>query len=197
MPRLVRARLARLAQANFASMKCVVALALALTAQATAGDSRFTTLVAALKAAGLVDALSGDGPFTVFAPTDDAFAALPAGTVESLLLPENLTTLQDILKYHVVPAKVLSTDLSLNQKAPTLEGSDVTVTSLDPVKINESEVIQADVMASNGVIHVIDAVLMPPSDEEPTKGPTAMEESDSAGRASLAVAAAAAVAYVL
>ena len=144
-----------------------------------------------------MDALSGDGPFTVFAPTDDAFAALPAGTVESLLLPENLTTLQDILKYHVVPAKVLSTDLSLNQKAPTLEGSDVTVTSLDPVKINESEVIQADVMASNGVIHVIDAVLMPPSDEEPTKGPTAMEESDSAGRASLAVAAAAAVAYVL
>merc|ERR1719420_1006354 len=162
-----------------------------------AGDERFTTLVAALKAAGLVDALSGDGPFTVFAPTDDAFAALPAGTVESLLLPENLTTLQDILKYHVVPAKVLSTDLSLNQKAPTLEGSDVTVTSLDPVKINESEVIQADVMASNGVIHVISSVLMPPSDDEPTKGPTAMEESDSAGRASLAVAAAAAVAYVL
>ena len=157
MPRLVRARLARLAQANFASMKCVVALALAFTARASA----------------------------------------TAGTVESLLLPENLTTLQDILKYHVVPAKVLSTDLSLNQKAPTLEGSDVTVTSLDPVKINESEVIQADVMASNGVIHVIDAVLMPPSDEEPTKGPTAMEESDSAGRASLAVAAAAAVAYVL
>ena len=162
-----------------------------------AGDSRFTTLVAALKAADLVDALSGDGPFTVFAPTDDAFAALPAGTVESLLLPENLTTLQDILKYHVVPAKVLSTDLTLNQHATTLEGSDVTVTSLDPVKINESEVIQADVMASNGVVHVLDAVLMPPSDEEPTMGPTAMEESDAAGRASLAVAAAAAVAYVL
>ena len=114
-----------------------------------------------------------------------------------MLLPENLTQLQDIFKYHVIGAKVLSTDLSLNQKATTLEGSDVTVTSLDPVKINESEVIQADVMASNGVIHVIDAVLMPPSDEEPTKGPTAMEESDSAGRASLAVAAAAAVAYVL
>ena len=110
--------------------------------------------------------MSGDGPFTVFAPTDDAFAALPAGTVESLLLPENLTTLQDILKYHVVPAKVLSTDLTLNQHATTLEGSDVTVTSLDPVKINESEVIQADVMASNGVVHVLDAVLMPPSDEE-------------------------------
>ena len=162
-----------------------------------AGDSRFTTLVAALKAAGLVDVLSGDGPFTVFAPTDDAFAALPEGTVESLLLPENLTTLQDILKYHVVPAKVLSTDLTLNQHATTLEGSDVTVTSLDPVKINESEVIQADVMASNGVVHVLDAVLMPPSDEEPTMGPTAMEESDAAGRASLAVAAAAAVAYVL
>ena len=105
----------------------------------------------------------GDGPFTVFAPTDDAFAALPAGTVESLLLPENLTTLQDILKYHVVPAKVLSTDLTLNQHATTLEGSDVTVTSLDPVKINESEVIQADVMASNGVIHVLDAVLLPPA----------------------------------
>ena len=155
------------------------------------------TLVAALTAADLVDVLSGDGPFTVFAPTDDAFAALPAGTVESLLLPENLTTLQDILKYHVVPAKVLSTDLTLNQHATTLEGSDVTVTSLDPVKINESEVIQADVMASNGVVHVLDAVLMPPSDEEPTMGPTAMEESDSAGRASLAVAAAAAVAYVL
>merc|ERR1719362_2586585 len=135
------------------------------------GDSRFTTLVAALKAADLVDVLSGDGPFTVFAPTDDAFAALPAGTVESLLLPENLTTLQDILKYHVVPAKVLSTDLTLNQHATTLEGSDVTVTSLDPVTINESEVIQADVMASNGVIHVLDAVLLPPGGEEPTMGP--------------------------
>ena len=113
-------------------------------------------------------------------------------------MPENLTTLQDILKYHVVPAKVLSTDLTLNQHATTLEGSDVTVTSLDPVKINESEVIQADVMASNGVIHVISSVLMPPViDEEPTMGPTAMEESDSAGRAGLAVAAAAAIAYVL
>ena len=97
--------------------------------------------------------------------------------------------------------KVLSTDLTLNQHATTLEGSDVTVTSLDPVKINESEVIQADVMASNGVIHVLDAVLLPPAapgpDDEPTMGPTAMEESDSAGRASLAVAAAAAIAYVL
>merc|ERR1719331_3187604 len=108
------------------------------------GDSRFTTLVAALKAADLVDVLSGDGPFTVFAPTDDAFAALPAGAVESLLLPENLNTLQDILKYHVLGTKVLSTDLSLNQHATTLEGSDVTVTSLDPVTINESEVIQVD-----------------------------------------------------
>ncbi len=120
----------------------------------------FTTLAAALEAAGLVETLKGEGPFTVFAPTDDAFAALPEGTVEDLLKPENKEKLTKILTYHVVPGKVMSTDLTDGMTAETVEGSEVTI-SLDPVMVEGANVTTADIEASNGVIHVIDAVIMP------------------------------------
>ena len=125
-------------------------------------DGRFTTLAAALGAADLVETLKGEGPFTVFAPTDDAFAKLPAGTVESLLLPENKQKLTDILLYHVVSGKVLATDVVTLSEAETVLGQNVTITVKDgKVYINDSEVIITDIMTSNGVIHVIDAVLLP------------------------------------
>ena len=129
-----------------------------------AADGRFTTLVAAVQAAGLAETLSGEGPFTVFAPTDDAFAALPAGTVESLLLPENKQALTDILLYHVASGKVMAADVVTLTSVPTLLGKDVTVTVKDgKVFLNDTaEVIITDIEASNGVIHVIDAVLLPP-----------------------------------
>merc|ERR1712166_1702663 len=124
----------------------------------------FNTLVAALSAADLVGALSEpNGPFTVFAPTDDAFAALPDGLVTCLLEPDNKGALTSILTYHVASGQVLSTDLEDGMTATTLQGEDVTVDLTDGVKINDSEVVMADVMTSNGVIHVIDAVLVPPS----------------------------------
>jgi len=123
----------------------------------------FTTLVAAVQAAGLVDTLTGEGPFTVFAPTDDAFAALPEGTVESLLLPENKDQLVAILTYHVVPGKVMSTDLSDGMMAATVEGSDVTIDLSDGVMVNGANVVTADIETSNGVIHVIDSVILPSS----------------------------------
>jgi uncharacterized surface protein with fasciclin (FAS1) repeats len=122
----------------------------------------FTTLAAALEAAGLIDALKGDGPFTVFAPTDDAFAALPAGTVEMLLMPENKDKLVDILTYHVLAGQVMAADIA--GKITTVEmlnGGKATVDAQNGVKINEANVVTADVIASNGVIHVIDAVIMP------------------------------------
>jgi transforming growth factor-beta-induced protein len=127
-------------------------------------DGRFTTLVAAVTAAELVETLSGEGPFTVFAPTDDAFAALPAGTVDSLLLPENKQQLTDILLYHVVSGKVMAADVVTLTSAPTVFGKDVTVTVKDgKVFLNDTvQVIITDIEASNGVIHVIDAVLLPP-----------------------------------
>ncbi len=126
------------------------------------GNPDFSTLVAALGAADLVDALSGEGPFTVFAPTDDAFAKLPAGTVESLLLPENKQKLTDILLYHVVSGKVMAADVVTLSEAETVLGQNVTITVKDgKVYINDSEVIITDIMTSNGVIHVIDAVLLP------------------------------------
>lgn len=125
------------------------------------GAGSFTTLVAAVEAAGLVDTLKGDGPFTVFAPTDDAFAALPEGTVESLLLPENKDQLIAILTYHVVPGKVMSTDLTDGMTAATVQGGDLTVDLSDGVKINGASVASADVEASNGVIHVVDTVILP------------------------------------
>ena len=124
-----------------------------------AGDDRFTTLVAAVTAAGLVDTLSGDGPFTVFAPTDDAFRALPAGTVEGLL--QDVDKLTSVLTYHVVSGKVASTDL-VDGPVPTVNGADVTVDLTDGVKINDANVIIPDIEASNGIIHVIDKVLLPP-----------------------------------
>lgn len=123
----------------------------------------FTTLAAALDAAGLVETLKGDGPFTVFAPTDEAFAALPEGTVESLLLPENKDQLTAILTYHVVAGKVMSTDLTDGMMATTVQGDDLTVDLSDGVKINAASVITADIEASNGVIHVIDTVILPGS----------------------------------
>jgi uncharacterized surface protein with fasciclin (FAS1) repeats len=122
----------------------------------------FSTLVAAVKAGGLVDTLKGDGPFTVFAPTNDAFAALPAGTLEMLLKPENKDTLVQILTYHVVSGKVAAKDVVSLSSATTVEGSDVAVNAaMGKVKINNANVVKADVMAENGVIHVIDAVLLP------------------------------------
>ncbi|MEL6952453.1 MAG: fasciclin domain-containing protein [Pseudomonadota bacterium] len=121
----------------------------------------FTTLLAAAEAAGLVDTLKGEGPFTVFAPTDEAFAALPEGTVESLLEEENRDQLIAILTYHVVPGAVMSTDLSDDMMATTVEGSDITIDLDSGVMVNEATVIAADITASNGVIHVIDSVILP------------------------------------
>lgn len=121
----------------------------------------FTTLVAAVQAAGLVETLKGDGPFTVFAPTDEAFAALPEGTVESLLQPENIDQLTAILTYHVIPAKVMSTDLSNGMEAATVQGASVTIMTEGGVKVDGANVVTADIEASNGVIHVIDAVILP------------------------------------
>lgn len=127
---------------------------------AVAADD-FNTLVAAVKAAGLVETLKGDGPFTVFAPTDAAFAALPEGTVESLLLPENKDKLVAILTYHVVPAKVKSKDVK-PMEAPTVNGATATIEVTDSgVTIEGANVVKTDIYASNGVIHVIDAVIMP------------------------------------
>jgi uncharacterized surface protein with fasciclin (FAS1) repeats len=124
----------------------------------------FTKLAAALQAADLVTTLKGPGPFTVFAPTDAAFAKLPAGTLDNLLKPENKAALQALLEYHVVAGKVLAADVVKLTKATTLQGSDVAISvSGSTVKINDATVTMADVLASNGVIHVIDTVLMPPS----------------------------------
>ncbi len=128
-------------------------------------DGRFTTLVTAVQAAGLVDALKGEGPFTVFAPTDDAFAKLPAGTVESLLEAGNLEQLKSILLYHVVEGNVMAADVTGLSAAPTLLGKDLSVKmDMGSVYINEAKVIITDIVTSNGVIHVIDSVLLPPAD---------------------------------
>ena len=121
----------------------------------------FTTLVAAVEAAGLVDTLKGEGPFTVFAPTDDAFAALPEGTVAELLKPENKDKLTAILTYHVVPGKVMSGDLTNNMMADTAQGGQVTIMTEGGVTVDGANVVTADIEASNGVIHVIDAVILP------------------------------------
>ncbi|MEO0510589.1 MAG: fasciclin domain-containing protein [Verrucomicrobiota bacterium] len=122
---------------------------------------KFNTLVAAVQAAGLEDTLSGEGPFTVFAPTDEAFAALPEGTVESLLLPENKDKLIAILTYHVVPAKVEAADVAAGE-APTVNGQTATIEIANGnVMIEGAKVVMTDVGASNGVIHVIDSVILP------------------------------------
>lgn len=124
-----------------------------------AGD--FNTLVAAVKAAGLVETLQGAGPFTVFAPTDDAFAKLPAGTVESLLLPENKAKLVSVLTYHVVPGKVMAADVAGLSEAATVQGQKVSINCTDGVKVNNASVIKTDIVCDNGIIHVIDTVILP------------------------------------
>lgn len=126
----------------------------------------FETLVAAVKAAGLVEVLKSDGPFTVFAPTDDAFAALPEGTVTELLKPENKEKLIAILTYHVVPGKVMAADVVKLTSAKTVQGQTVSIETSDKgVRIDGALVLKADIAASNGVVHVIDAVMLP--SEEP------------------------------
>ncbi|MFT5870390.1 MAG: putative surface protein with fasciclin (FAS1) repeats [Paracoccaceae bacterium] len=127
-----------------------------------ASNPDFSTLVAAVSAAGLVDTLKSDGPFTVFAPTNAAFAALPAGTVESLLLPENRDTLISILTYHVVPGAVTSDQLAGQRiDVATVQGDTVHINGTHGVRVNDATVTTADIIASNGVIHVIDTVLLP------------------------------------
>jgi uncharacterized surface protein with fasciclin (FAS1) repeats len=124
---------------------------------------QFKTLAAALEAAGLIDALTGEGPFTVFAPTDEAFAKLPAGTVESLLKPENKEKLKSILLYHVIPGSVTAKQVTkLNGRSvKTLEGSSIKVGTMNGVTVDDARVTKTNIHASNGVIHVIDTVLMP------------------------------------
>ncbi len=121
----------------------------------------FSTLVAAVTAAGLADTLKSPGPFTVFAPSDDAFSKLPSGTVEALL--QDILTLRKILEYHVVSGKVTAADVVKLTKATTLEGSDVKIDASNGVKVNDATVVQPDIETDNGVIHVIDSVLLPPS----------------------------------
>ena len=145
------------------------ALALAFAPMTLAADivdtavaAKFNTLVAAVKAAGLVDTLKGPGPFTVFAPTDEAFAKLPAGTVEDLLKPENKDKLTAILTYHVVPGKVTAAQVMKLNSAKTVQGDTVAIKKGNGgVMVNNAKVVKADVMADNGVVHVIDSVLLP------------------------------------
>ncbi|MDX2416285.1 MAG: fasciclin domain-containing protein [Xanthomonadales bacterium] len=125
-------------------------------------NGNFNTLAAALEAAGLIETLKSDGPFTVFAPTDEAFAKLPDGTVEMLLLPENKDKLVAILTYHVVSGEVSAAEVVKLDSASTVNGSDVQITVLDGnVSINDSRVVMTDIYASNGVIHVVDTVILP------------------------------------
>jgi uncharacterized surface protein with fasciclin (FAS1) repeats len=125
------------------------------------GAGSFNTLVAAVKAAGLVETLQGKGPFTVFAPTDEAFAKLPAGTVENLLKPENKAQLVAVLTYHVIPGKVMAADVK-TMKAKTVNGQELSFTVADgKVTVDGAKVVKTDVAASNGVIHVIDTVVLP------------------------------------
>ena len=126
-----------------------------------ASNEDFSTLVAAVKAAGLVDTLKGDGPFTVFAPTNDAFAKLPAGTLESLLLPENKAKLVSILTYHIVPGKVMAKEVVGLTSAKTVQGGSVKISAKNGVTIDNANVVSTDINASNGVIHVIDSVIIP------------------------------------
>lgn len=155
---------------NMLAATAIVATSFAVSAQAYAADivdtaiaaGNFKTLVAAVQAAGLVDTLKGAGPFTVFAPTDEAFAKLPKGTVEDLLKPENKAKLVAILTYHVLPGKVMAADVAgKDMMAKTVQGSEVHVMAMKGVMVNEANVTTADIAADNGVIHVIDAVIIP------------------------------------
>jgi transforming growth factor-beta-induced protein len=149
-------------------LSAVSASLLSLTCSAadivdTAIEGKFNTLVAAVKAAGLVDTLKGPGPFTVFAPTDEAFAKLPAGTLDNLLKPENKTKLQNILKYHVVAGKVMASAVVKMHAAPTLQGQSLSIKVMKDgrVMVDAGHLTKTDLATSNGVIHVIDTVLMP------------------------------------
>ena len=155
---------------NFAAAAAIAVTGLVASAQAYAADvvdtaiaaGNFKTLVAAVQAAGLVDTLKGKGPFTVFAPTDEAFAKLPAGTVEMLLKPENKDKLVAILTYHVVPGKVMAADVAGKElMVKSVEGAEIDVNGKDGVMVDNAKVIKADIVTDNGVIHVIDAVIMP------------------------------------
>jgi uncharacterized surface protein with fasciclin (FAS1) repeats len=147
------------------------------------GAGSFKTLVAAVKAAGLVEALKGEGPFTVFAPTDEAFAKLPAGTVENLLKPENVESLRAILKYHVVPGKVGAEQVVSLTGAKTLNGQRVEILASETgVKVDNANVVKADIWTTNGVIHVIDRVILPESKN-------IVEVADAAGSFSTLLAA--------
>jgi len=162
---------------NLVKSAAAVAVALVMSFSAATATSKkadivqtaveagsFGTLVAAVKAAGLVETLQGPGPFTVFAPTDEAFAKLPAGTVENLLKPENKSKLVAILTYHVVPGKVMSKDIAGKKTmAKSVEGSEIDVNATNGVKVDDAKVVKADIETSNGVIHVIDTVIMPKS----------------------------------
>ena len=159
---------------NFKSMLGATAIAMTLAVvslPAKAADivdtavsaGQFKTLVAAVTAAGLVDTLKGTGPFTVFAPTDEAFEKLPEGTVESLLKPENKSKLVAILTYHVIPGKVMSGDIAGKKlSVATVQGGQVSVNAMSGVMVNDANVVTADIPASNGVIHAIDKVILPP-----------------------------------
>jgi uncharacterized surface protein with fasciclin (FAS1) repeats len=154
---------------NYLPVLLAGALAMTIASSASAADivdsavaGKLNTLVAAVKAAGLVDTLKGPGPFTVFAPTDEAFAKLPPGTLESLLQPENKAKLQSILLYHVVSGKVTAHEVMKMHSAKTAEGQSLAIKPMHGgVMVNGAHVIQADIAASNGVIHLIDTVLMP------------------------------------
>ena len=155
---------------NLAAAAAFAVSGLALSAQAYAADvvdtavaaGNFKTLVAAVQAAGLVDTLKGQGPFTVFAPTDEAFAKLPAGTVDDLLKPENKDKLVAILTYHVVPGKVMAADVAGKElMVKSVQGGEIDVNGKDGVTVDQAKVIKADIVTDNGVIHVIDAVILP------------------------------------
>ncbi len=158
----------RIIRSSFAALALVAVAALPAHTQGkdivdtAVGDGNFKTLAAALQAAGLVETLKGAGPFTVFAPTDEAFAKLPAGTVENLLKPENKEQLKAVLTYHVVSGKVMAAQVSKMNSAKTVQGQSVRIEVADgKVKVDNATVTTADVAASNGVIHVIDTVILP------------------------------------
>jgi uncharacterized surface protein with fasciclin (FAS1) repeats len=153
LPTLIAGALALGLGATIASAADIVDVAVA---------GKFNTLVAAVKAAGLVDTLKGPGPFTVFAPTDEAFAKLPAGTLETLLQPENKAKLRSILLYHVVAGRVTAAEVVKMDSAKTAEGQNLSIKVMGGnVMVNNAHVVKADIEASNGVIHVIDTVLLP------------------------------------
>ncbi len=155
----------RIAAAAALSASMIASVAISHAADivdTAAGAGQFNTLVAAVKAAGLVETLKGPGPFTVFAPTDDAFKKLPAGTVEELLKPENKDKLIAILTYHVVPGKTMAADIAGKElMVKSVQGGEISVKAMDGVMVDGAKVVQADIAADNGVIHVIDTVIMP------------------------------------